>query len=259
MASLDNITETGDTIVPYLSSTAFSENIAFSADSRRAPVDRADLIVEMARGKSVVHVGCVDHLQDLPSKIAAGTWFHGRLSQAASRCIGIDINRSGIEMLRSRWGIANVEFGDIATDGAIESIKAHAWDWIVLGEVLEHIDNPVQFLTGIAKNYSCDIRGIVISVPNAFRGGNLINIFRNRELINSDHRYWFSPYTLQKVAYRSGIEPTSLSYCHYGRGGRAKMLLKDFICSRLPLLCANLVLVGRFTSSVQSRRDVLCA
>lgn len=220
MASLNDVVGSGDTIVQYLSSTAFSENVAFSVGGKSAPVERADLIVDMIRGKSVLHVGCVDHLQELPGKIATGTWFHGRLSEAASRCFGIDINRAGIEMLHSRWGISNVEYGDIAADAGIDSIKAHAWDWIVLGEVLEHIDNPVQFLSGIAKNYGHDIHGIIISVPNAFRAGNLINTFRNRELINSDHRYWFSPYTLQKVAYRSGIEPISLNSVTMERAGR---------------------------------------
>jgi hypothetical protein len=251
MENLNEVADSENTFVSYLSSRAFSENVTFSLRNKTALSNRADLIVDMVRGKSVIHVGCVDHLPELPEKIAAGTWFHGRLLEAASRCVGTDINRVGVELLRSRWGIPNVEYGDIAADAGMDWIKTHAWDWIVLGEVLEHIDNPVQFLSGIARNYGRHIRGIIISVPNAFRAGNLINTLRNREVINSDHRYWFSPYTIQKVAYRSDIEAVSLKFCHYTKSGRAKMLIKDFVCSKLPLLCENLVLIGRFRGSAQ--------
>ncbi len=46
---------------------------------------------------------------------------------------------------------------------------------------------------------------IIVTVPNAFKFENFLNAMRDREAINSDHRYWFTVYTIAKVMTLSGI------------------------------------------------------
>lgn len=40
------------------------------------------------------------------------------------------------------------------------------------GEILEHISNPMEFLSSIKRNYRNEIKRVVITVPNAFRLDN---------------------------------------------------------------------------------------
>ncbi|MBE9547614.1 MAG: hypothetical protein IMF10_09025 [Proteobacteria bacterium] len=72
---------------------------------------------------------------------------------------------------------------------------------------MEHVDNPVLFLDSIKRKYSKHIDKLIITVPNAFKIENFIFIKNdNIEMINSDHRYWFTPYTLGKVVTRACLK-----------------------------------------------------
>jgi len=84
---------------------------------------------------------------------------------------------------------------------------------MVLGEILEHVDNPVDFITRLRIKYKDKIKGLIITVPNAFRKRNFYNAFRNIEKINSDHRYWFSPYTITKVLHQGGCGVEKMYMC----------------------------------------------
>ena len=47
----------------------------------------------------------------------------------------------------------NVLCADIINDD-IPSLKKEKWDYLIMGEILEHIDNPVSFLTKINEKYN---------------------------------------------------------------------------------------------------------
>jgi hypothetical protein len=51
---------------------------------------------------------------------------------------------------------------------------------------------------------------LVLTTPNAFRYQAALQSLRGQEIINSDHRYWFSPYTLAKVMWRAGYRDIRL-------------------------------------------------
>jgi hypothetical protein len=46
----------------------------------------------------------------------------------------------------------------------------------------------------------------VITVPNAWTQTTMRMANRSAEIINSDHRYWFTPYTLSKVIVQAGLQ-----------------------------------------------------
>jgi hypothetical protein len=39
------------------------------------------------------------------------------------------------------------------------------------------------------------------------RGGNIRGAWKNTEVINTDHRFFFTPYTIAKIAVDAGYEP----------------------------------------------------
>jgi hypothetical protein len=228
-------------LLAHVAGNAFSERLKADIDQPAPPRHRFEVIESLVRGTNVVHVGCVDHLALVAEKIRTGTWFHGRLSQVANRCIGIDINREGVAELRSEYDVQNVFYGDVAADRNIGAIRDGTWDYLILGEVLEHVDNPVGFLAAVAANYADRVDRIIVTVPNAFRAGNVRAIFRNQEWINSDHRYWFTPFTLLKVLARAGLAVEALELCHFSPASSLTRALKNVVLRRFPLLCEDLV------------------
>ena len=164
-----------------------------------------DFIEAIIKDKRVIHVGCTDHIPLIGNKIKENIWFHKRLNESAMTCLGIDINSDAIDYCKKELGYHNIYYHDIGSSSKpLQEIENSRWDYMIIGEVLEHVDNPVLFFKNILKNYSC-IEKIIITVPNAFRIENFGYVFKHRELINSDHRYWFTPYTLAKVATESGM------------------------------------------------------
>lgn len=195
----------------YLRGDAFSQSRSVRLLRTDSPVDaevwdRTLLLEGMLRGKRVIHVGCVDHSEGvIRRKWERGQWLHARIDAVAQRCLGVDIDAAGVDFVREELGYEDVYCIDMLRDEAPE-IHGECWDVLLLGEVIEHVDNPVAFLLGLQKRYAHCVDQLVITVPNAFRFKNLRLAWRNVERINTDHRYWFTPYTIAKVLYRAGYE-----------------------------------------------------
>jgi hypothetical protein len=71
----------------------------------------------------------------------------------------------------------------------------------------------------------------------------------HKELINSDHRYWFTPYTLAKVVTRAGFTSLRLGFVENGvprsRGG-IRRALKQRLLRMHPALREVLVMEASF-------------
>ena len=209
---------------------------------------RLDAAEELARGKSVVHVGCVDHLPLLGSKVEQDLWMHGRLTRAASTCVGVDVNLEGIEALRD-LGYDNVHVGDITQPDSFLAPETN-WDLLFLGEIVEHVDNPVEFLESIRHAWQGRVQEVALTLPNAFAWSAFRAALRSVEQINTDHRYWFTPFTAAKVAVQAGFGVSSISMCEYfqstGKGlphKRVKQFILDRWLRRNPLMRSSILVV----------------
>lgn len=196
-----------------LDGTVFSAGGLFRVSvSPDTPFTRFDAARRLARDRRVLHVGCVDHLVLLDPKIASGTWMHEVLCSIAQTCGGIDVNAEGIAELRRR-GYENLWVGDPAFSPEAE-LLAGPWDMLFLGEMLEHVDSPVEYLTKLRTTWEGKCRSIIVTVPNALSWSTIRSAIRSGgEVINTDHRYWFTPYTIAKVASRAGLEVMQLFLC----------------------------------------------
>jgi hypothetical protein len=120
---------------------------------------------------------------------------------------------------------------------------------MILGEILEHIDNPVIFLNAINKKFSSHVERLIISVPNAFAWLNFSHVLKHQEFINSDHRYWFTPYTLGKLVAIAGMRMLEFQFCESYLPGqlswkgkiRALISPRDFILKRYPAFRETLI------------------
>ena len=190
----------------YLHGREFSNALRFVLPGPRgAPLtDRATWLAEAVEGKRVIHVGCVDHFPLIEEKMRQGRWLHARLCATSARCLGLDINAEGIDYLRDILGLEDVICADI-TSGPIPEITAEFWDAMVLGEVLEHLGDPGAFLAALRKSYRACCRQLVVSAPSALRLENTYFALLSREVVSSDHRCWYSPYTLSRLLTDAGF------------------------------------------------------
>jgi hypothetical protein len=162
------------------------------------------------------------------------------LPKLLDQCIGIDIDAEAVKHARSISRLGNIFYGDITAKPKITEIGNSIFEYAIFGEVIEHIGDPVSFLASLLSNYRENVKQIIITVPNALRAGNIINILKTRETINSDHRYFFTPYTLSKVAWDAGLTPISLQMARYSATGA----FKQAILNRFPLLAEDLIYIG---------------
>jgi hypothetical protein len=199
-------------ILPYISGEKFSNALTVEIKELFPDNKRVDLIKNLCVNKKIIHIGCVDHLPLIEEKINKNHWLHKLITEVSSETIGIDINKEGIEYLQNKLNIKNVLYANIVTDD-IPEIKNKKWDYMILGEIVEHVDNPVHFLNSIREKYQDVVDKIIITVPHILVKNRTTLMYKNSmELINTDHRYWFTPFTLTKVMYQAGFRDINLDF-----------------------------------------------
>ncbi len=187
------------TIQDFLKGNQFSNGIKVEvSQSETTILSCLEILDKLLKKQKVVHLGCCDHIPIIEGKRKNNLWIHSRITETTDKYFGVDINEEGINYLKSKLKYKDLVCADIQKD-EIPEINNDSWDYILLGEILEHIDNPVKFLSSIRERYFGTINKMIVSVPNAFRDNNFINNKNHVEIINSDHRFWFTPYTLAKV------------------------------------------------------------
>lgn len=98
----------------YLSGEQFSNGYECRLERNR-PMERIERLVELTRGKTVLHIGCADHLPLIDSKIAEGRYLHQCLVDNCAKVVGIDLNTEAIDHMKS------LGFTDVYTMDVVEN------------------------------------------------------------------------------------------------------------------------------------------
>ncbi|MEM9549328.1 MAG: methyltransferase domain-containing protein, partial [Bacteroidota bacterium] len=221
---------------------AFSNSYIFKVAKKEKHLKtRINEIVTITKGKKVVHMGFCDHIPLIEKKINSNHWLHNELLKNCEKCIGIDIDQVAVDHIKTNYSIPDIYCHDILSRDLLPAIVNDRYDYFVLGEILEHIDNPIAFLAKIKENYGSYFDNIIISVPNALSYHNFKNTFKGIEQLNTDHRYWFTPYTLAKIITRAGYRLDEFALCQYYEGNGP---LKRIMYRRFPLLRHCLMLTA---------------
>jgi hypothetical protein len=189
----------------YLDGKNFTNSLVVPYSFHEPIPNRVTFLTNLAKGKKIIHLGCLDHLPLIDDKITRRQWLHKELTENASVCIGVDIDEETKAYVEDKYGFKNIILGDF-TKSKLPELARQSWDYAILGEILEHIDNPVDYLKLIKSHYSDCLARIVVTVPNAWTQTTMRMANRSSEVINSDHRYWFTPYTLAKVIVQAGMQ-----------------------------------------------------
>ena len=212
---------------------------------------RIECLVEIVKDKAVIHVGCADHLPLIEYKIKNNKWLHGILLKNSLRCVGIDNNKEAVDYISNKLGIKDVFYMNILEDNFTEE-NINKWDLMILGEIIEHVDNPVFFLEQIREKYKDKVCKIVVTAPNIYNLLTIRDIKNNIENINTDHRYWFSPYTLTKVMNNAGFKNYDILFVEQVKLPLFKSIKKKIshilgVNYYLPANCfSNLIVIADF-------------
>ncbi len=229
-----------------LSGATFTSSYRFEPEfdaTDRQYKTRRSLLMELCANKNIVHLGCVDHNIDMiEKKYQRGKWLHKDLVGTANRCLGIDLNQTGLDYIKNKYGMEDLVCCNIIEQDCKEILSSE-WDYFLIPEVLEHQDNPTWFLSSIKEKYQQQVSQFVITVPNAFDLGLRSLLMKNQEAINSDHRFWFTPYTLAKVLYQAGFRSITLRLCRNGVI-KKQAVFKNYTLGKYPFLRNNIIAIA---------------
>ena len=227
----------------FLRGVEFSNDHDFHSIRNFGIQSRLEILKSVCTQKRAIHLGAADHQGLIANKIAAGIWLHGVVTNVAKECIGVDIDAEVVAYVCENHNIANMISGNIFDEEIIDSFRSSGpWDVMLLGEILERIPNPVQFLADIRDKYNGIINEVIITVPNALRISNFFNTLRDFEAVNTDHKYWFTPYTVASVVAAAGLTPQWVASCHYVWESPRRQFLRRFLQRRFPFLRDCLVM-----------------
>lgn len=168
------------------------------------PVDRIQFIAGACAQQSVLDLGAMDETawQD---KHGRGTWLHQEIARTALAVNGVD-NSVMIPAEGLITGAnAVIRRGDITDLAPLLSAFEGTPDVIVAGELIEHIENPLQFLKSFVNMKSLCGKSLILSTPNATALHNFLIGLASRESTHHDHLCIFSYKTLTTLCRRAGF------------------------------------------------------
>jgi len=169
-------------------------------------LDREAEIIKASQGLDVCHIGCVGvHMEDI---------FHLRLAHECKYLLGVDINMQGLDMMKKNY--PNMQYAFFNLEDKRKDELPHHWisrfDVIVLGEVVEHVGNAMNFIKRASDMLKKDGQ-IIITVPNAFSLRSFVNIaLANAELVRTDHTSYYSYTTIQTLLESCNCEILNLDF-----------------------------------------------
>jgi len=162
-------------------------------------VNKFDKVIQLCEDKKVLDVGCVGQDKSYQSEL----WLHARIKKVSRDLIGSDIDVEGAKVLNSKGFIV---FTPDELNAQRDEMK---FDVIVMGDVIEHVDNPVEFLNFYSQ-FLTENGTMLICTPNVLGARYSLQVlFFGNSGTNPEHTFGFEPYTILELFSRSKVEPVS--------------------------------------------------
>jgi 2-polyprenyl-3-methyl-5-hydroxy-6-metoxy-1,4-benzoquinol methylase len=138
--------------------------------------------------------------------IESDQWLHAPLDSESNRCLGIDIDKTGIKKMQQ-------QSYDVTVGDAQDFVLDETFDVIVAGEIIEHLTNPGGLFKS-SKEHLCDGGLLIITTPNPFalvRFFTYISPFHDFQVFK-EHVSWFDRTTLKQFAKRYNFIETDYHF-----------------------------------------------
>jgi predicted SAM-dependent methyltransferase len=197
---------------------------------RNKVVDRLQIINELIKNKVVLHLGFTDS-PFTEKKYYENSLFHMQISSICKRIVGIDLDQSGVEFLKSK-GVEDIYTCNLYDLTEHKELFKDKFDYILFSEVIEHLPNAGLALERI-KEFILNTNPktkLIITTPNihnfTFR---FTDAFQNIERVHPDHYYYFSYRTLSNLIMDSGLTIFEFKYVLYRNKNPFLLLLPKFL------------------------------
>jgi hypothetical protein len=152
----------------------------------------------------VLDLGAMDETA-WAAKRGRGTWLHEEIGRSALRVVGIDnsvlVPAEGL----STGPNATIQRGDISDPKRLVAALDDSPDVVIAGELIEHLENPLQFLTRFIQIDRLTGKTLILSTPNATALHNVLIALARRESTHHDHLCILSYKTLTTLCKRAGF------------------------------------------------------
>lgn len=206
-----------------------------------APPTKVDFILGHCRDRRVLDVGCVQHTWEQSHRNP--NWLHRKIREVSAACLGVDYLTDDVERLR-RLGY------DIVAGDVLRDEPPGTFEVVVLGDLIEHLENPLRLLEYAAAALEPSGR-VLVTTPNATYLGQVVTVLaRRRPEINPEHVMIFDPFTFRNLVERSPLELEELVWL--GPSWRALWDSRFRVVRKMVSPA-----VARLTSGVLNRRPYL--
>lgn len=172
-------------------------------------IEKNPWIAQRVRGASVLHVGCTDWPLT-GERVERGELLHSQLCKVTSRCVGVDLDAEGIAKLRELMPDHEFHVENAENLSSSPELAGSQWDFIVAGDVVEHMNNPGLFFQSAAKLLKPD-GTLIVTVPSAFSAKRFFwLLFTGSEQVHPDHTGYFSESTLIRIGERNGFHVSAI-------------------------------------------------
>ena len=167
--------------------------------------DRFDIIRSYCAKKRCLDIGTVGDLNHhirQPEK-----WLFAHIKSVGADVIGLDLNKEAVDEARE-LGFSQIYHGNAETH-----VFDSKFDVITAGEVIEHLNNPGQFLVNVRRNLGRDGL-IILTTPNAYAFNNITRAVAGLSVkVFHEHTFTFDIAHLRCLLKNSGYEVVAHYYC----------------------------------------------
>jgi len=175
------------------------------------PIFRLDEILRLCEGKSVLHLGYVQHSHLYDKLINEGAWVHSNIAKVAKEVVGIDYLADDVKIIKEKYNYEGY-FGDA---NHLENVPLNrTFDVILCGELIEHITNPGLMLDGL-KRFMHPGSVLIVTTPNKWASYYIKQAkssISEESWINPEHSCWYSHFTLKNTLSRHGFSEVKYTY-----------------------------------------------
>lgn len=156
---------------------------------------RDTFIMSKCIGKKILHVGCTDW-PFVEVSINNGTLLHGKLMESSGALIGIDIDEVGLSYLTVALPGLYIH-GDLSKEEVRSKIAIYSADIILVPDVIEHVPNQYEFISGLLL-MSHELQAqLIITTPNQYSLKAMLAALVGLDFTHTDHRLIHNQSTLQ--------------------------------------------------------------